>query len=55
MGRVLVVNQGKVARFTVTHPDEVKKIIDIFTKHELLTTKRLDFNDFVKLYNIRAE
>ena len=50
-----MVDQGRVARFTVTHPCQVIKIIEIFTQHELLTTKRLDFEDFVRLYDMRAK
>jgi hypothetical protein len=42
----------KTARFTVTRLKEVEKIIDIFSKHSLRSTKLLNFLDFKKAFEL---
>lgn len=42
-------------RFTVTHPKDIYKLIEIFDKYNLNTTKYLDYLDFKKAFKIYQE
>jgi len=41
---------GNSCKFTVTHPKDIYKLIDIFDKYNLNTTKYLDYLDFKKAF-----
>jgi flavodoxin len=43
---------GNSCKFTVTHPKDIYKLIDIFDKYNLNTTKYLDYLDFKKAFNL---
>lgn len=43
---------GNSCKFTVTHPNDIYKLIDIFDKYNLNTTKYLDYLDFKKAFNL---
>ena len=46
---------GNSCKFTVTHPEEIYKLIEIFDKYNLNTTKYLDYLDFKKAFKIYQE
>jgi len=43
---------GHSCKFTVTHPKDIYKLIDIFDEYNLNTTKYLDYLDFKKAFNL---
>lgn len=46
---------GNSCKFTITHPKDISKLIEIFDKYKLNTTKYLDYLDFKKAFKLYQE
>jgi len=46
---------GNSCKFTITHPKDIYKLIEIFDKYSLNTTKYLDYLDFKKAFKLYQE